>query len=123
MKQTLIFISILFLASCGAKYRPETKLVRILYRVGPGAPLVYSDSAMYTIRKVRELPEDSTSTTAVFVVDTSWSIKAPDNKDTIRGKDKRPLLDSATHSFQFNQKWFNLSPSEKKLVKIQVITI
>ena len=123
MKQLLFSILILSLISCNGNYHPGTKLVRILYRVGPAAPLTYSDSARYTIRKVRELDEDSTSTTARFVIDTLWSIKAPDTRDTIRGKDKKPLLDSATHSFQFHQAWFNLSPQEKKLVKIQIVTI
>lgn len=124
MKQLLISIFILSLVSCQSNFHTKTGIVKVLYRATPRDQLQYSDSAVFTIKKVRQLDEDSSSTSAKFVPDTSWVILIPNLKDTIKDpKTHKPLYDSVNKTYHVNQVWYKLTPAENKTVKIQIVTI
>ena len=124
MKKVVLFLSIFsFLISCSnvkkEKFSPITdSSVFVVYRSYPRG--LTGANGKYSTRQVKSVDSNDK---VITKIDTTWQLEILNFKDTVKGHDGKPILDSVTHQPKFNMQWYKLTPEENKTVKIQIINI
>lgn len=65
--------------------------------------------------------DNENSLAAHWSLDTVWSLSIPNQKDTAKDKNHKPIYDSVKKTYVFNNGWYRLNDQERKTVKIQII--
>jgi hypothetical protein len=120
MKQIGIILTVILFAACNHSepFKSKTDTVDVIYRSPQGlqgARGTYTTKIGYKI--------DTASRKVTDGIDTAWSLLIPNPRDTMKDPKGKPIYDSATHSYRFNNQWYKLSDQENKTVKIQIIKI
>lgn len=101
------------------KFKPITdSSVFVVYRSYPRG--LTGANGKYSTHQIKSVDSNDK---VIIKIDTTWELEILNFKDTVKGHDGKPILDSVTHQPKFNMQWYKLTPEENKTVRIQIINI